>query len=159
MRIVQLKNNSHHLSVFSDFRGPMETGDCLVSEMNQSYIVWEVPTRIPLGCTGCLNVSLKLSKRRKQRLSVHCVPSMWKKKKSWIKKRLQTDRKSRFFPSCHTDALYEMTDERHAFFSPLYPLACFTCAQFGDVKPPKAKPHHIMSEFHIHPIFCTLFFK
>ncbi|TKS79932.1 C-C motif chemokine 20 [Collichthys lucidus] len=29
VRIVQLKNNSHHLSVFSDFRGPMETGDCL----------------------------------------------------------------------------------------------------------------------------------
>lgn len=45
--------------------------------MNQSYIVWEAPTGIPLGCTGCLNISVKLSKQRKQRLgSVHRVPSM-----------------------------------------------------------------------------------
>lgn len=48
-----------------------------MSEMNQSYTVWEAPTRIPLGFTGRLNVLLKLSKRQKQRFfSVHRVPAL-----------------------------------------------------------------------------------
>lgn len=104
------------------------SGPCLVSEMNQSYIVWEAPTiGIPLVLHWLFKHTQTFPQAARLVSDLYTVYYRWRK----VEAHTETSRESRFFSSSHTGCIMKWNEKAFLF----YPLGMFsfTCAHFfGD---------------------------